>query len=92
MVIGLANAPLLVVLNPGAELRGIGARTVGAAPATTSSGADAVPACPAMDFGAPEDPPAPRGRYPFAAAITGPVASFPSAMGAPDTLADASRL
>jgi hypothetical protein len=90
--IKLANAPLSVVLKPGAELRGIGARMIGAGPATTSSAADAVPARPAPDFGVPVDPPERGGRDPFAVPIGVAVAGVRSAIEAPTKLVDSSRL
>jgi hypothetical protein len=88
----LANAPLLVVRKPGADFRGIGGQMTGAGPTTTSSAADAVPACPAPDFCVPVDPPERRGRDPFAVPIAIAVAGLRSAIEATTKLADSSRL
>jgi hypothetical protein len=92
LVIKLANALLLVGLKPGAELRNIGARMIGARRVTTSSAADAVPACAATDFGVPVDPIERRGRHPFAVTIAVAVAGVRSAIEAPIKLVDSSRL
>jgi hypothetical protein len=82
-----ANVRLLVVLKPGAEPRGIGARMVGAGPAATSPAADAVPAWPTAGFGVPVDPLEHRGRYPFVIRVAG----VRSAIQAPIELVDSSR-
>jgi hypothetical protein len=83
-----------VVFKPDAELRGIGAQMIDAETAafisvsrvTMSLAANAVPACPAMDFAAPAGPAGRSGRQSFAA---GDVPSV--RVVAPTKFADGSR-